>query len=221
MINKRVKKNKGKVQKKIKTKTFHIVGNAIHVLGNGQQLPGKVMNFIDTAIVGQNCVSTGTVTTIFTVTQGVTVNQRIGDTAILDRMWLNYQIDAINTDVFSTARLIVFQWLANSAIATPTVAQVLQTATIQAFYNYQFSNQYVIVYDVVHSLSGIVGAPTESGNQGWFGELGTHRCARKIEWNPAAVNGSRQFYVLFIGDSLIAPFPIINLNTRIMFDGSV
>lgn len=215
-------KNKGrKYNERVKETQRFTVINAVRVLGDGQQQPGTTMKFVDTALVAQNITSTGTITTVFNITQGVGVSQRVGDSAFIDRMWLNYQIDAINADVFSTGRLIIFQWHPNTALATPTVNQVLQTATLQAFYNYQFSNQYVILYDAVHALAGTATGPCDSGNQSWFGKISLKNCVRKVEWNPAAVNGSNQFYALTIGDSTIAPFPILNLNCRIMYDDNI
>jgi len=222
-MNKKQRKNKTRIKSTIirnPNNNHFVESNCICIPSNGKQPNGKALKFIDTLIL-QNMISTGTVTTIFNVTQGVSVNQRTGDTAIIRDMWVNFDINSINLDNFTNCRLIVFQWIPNSMLGTPVTTNILQTANILSFYNFQFSNQFIILFDFMYNACGNTTSPG-GGNIGFGGHIvKIHSCRKKVEWNPGIVSGSCQFYILTISDSAVAPFPSIDINTRIMFDDNV
>ena len=196
------------------------MNNQMKVKGNGQQ-PTRARGtpatkYIDVT-TNASVLSTGTITSLSSVTQGVTVVQRIGDTIFWKDMYLNYTLEAINADVFTTSRIIIFQWHPNSALAVPTVNDILQSPNLTSMYDWQFSNQYTILYDKVHSQAGITAAPTISGNQAFFGRINTIPCTKKVQYSPAASTGAELIYMLFISDSLIAPFPNLSCQSRITF----
>jgi len=196
--------------------------NSIVVQKNGQQKPvarGKsMMKFID---IGQsfNIPATGGIINAFMpIAQGFTVNQRTGDTVFLNQLVVNYTVSTENADVFNTSRIIIFQWHPNSILAIPVVTDILQTTIVYSMYDWQFSNQYTILYDRVHVHAGIAGSPCDSGNQGYFGPIPFVRNVKvKAEFAQASTSGSEQFFMLAISDSVIAPFPVLNVQSRVIY----
>ncbi len=195
--------------------------NSCQVIVNGKQ-PSRKKGSPQTKFVDNSYAttipSTGTILAgMCPIAQGVTVSQRTGDVVYWKKAYINYAVDAINSDVLSNSRVIIFQWHPNSALAAPTVNDVLQTASVYSMYDWQFSNQYTILYDKVHFCSGITSAPTVGGNQGYFGEIHLDPAAKRAEYSAALATGSEQFYILIISDSVIAPFPNFTATTRVTY----
>jgi len=195
--------------------------NTHKVSSNGQQIAIRrgqpQIKFVD---VNYSVVaaSTGTVLNgITNVSQGVGVSQRTGDTIYLKRLYINYSVNAANSDIFSTFRIIIFQWHPNSALVAPTVNDILQTTNLYSLYDWQFSSQYTILYDMVHSLSGTAATPCTSSNQAFFGEIGIGQAQKRAEFSPALSTGSEQFFIIVISDSAVAPFPSFNATTRLTY----
>jgi len=197
--------------------------NSVKVLSNGRQDKGKKgapqVKFNDIAY-SVSPTASGTVLGGIPITQGVTVNQRTGDTIFWKHLYINYTMAAANSDVISTARVIIFQWHPNSALVAPIVGDILQVASVYSMYDWQFSNQYHILYDMVHILSGLTTAPTSSSNQGYFGAIDLSTAILRSEFSTAAGNGSEQFYVLVISDSTVAPSPSFNAIFRVTYTES-
>jgi len=134
-----------------------LVVSACKVNGNGYQTrsgrrPGASKKFLDVGIIASP-TSAGAISMLTIPTQGVGVSQRTGDVIFIEEAFLNYNVYAINTDVVSQCRVIIFQWHINSQFVVPLPNEVLQTANIFSMYNFQTSSQYSILYDVVHFLS--------------------------------------------------------------------
>jgi len=111
----------------------------------------------------------------------------------------------------------LFQWHPNSGLVAPTVGSILQTASMLSMYDWQNSNQFIILYDVVHSFAGTDSAPTASTNQLFFGRIGIGQAVKRSMFTTAAATGSEQFYLLLISDSLLAPSPNLSGNTRVTY----
>jgi len=196
--------------------------NCMNVMENGQQTAVSrgqpQVKFVDT----NNTVSifsTGSILApgLTNIGQGVGVSQRTGDTVFYKKLFLNYTIDAQNSDIFSNGRVIVFQWKPNTTLLAPTVADILQTTSMYSMYDWQNSNQYIIIYDKIHSLAGLATAPSASGNQNFFGSISLSKALKRVEFTTAAAGGSNQLFLLIIGDSVLAPFPTFTYQTRITY----
>jgi hypothetical protein len=195
--------------------------NSIIIRKNGKQLPTRrgspMTKFVDVA----QSISPSNIGSVLSglcpIVPGVTANDRTGDTVFWNNILINYTVATQNADVFNIVRLIIFQWHPNSSLVVPIVTDILQTANVYAMYDWQFSNQSTILYDRVHCMSGTAGAPSDSGFQGYFGSISLGQSVRKAEYVPLATLGSEQFYILAISDSLIVPFPFMNINTRIVY----
>jgi len=196
--------------------------NSVLVQGNGYQKPisqGKtIKKFVDVGF-SVNVNSIGTIPAgMCQITQGVGVSQRTGDTVFWDSIFINYEFVTQNADIFNTSRIIMFQWHPNSNLSVPVVTDVLQTAVLFSMYDWQFSNQYTILYDRVHNQSGTATNPCSSGNQSYLGNIPFRKgTVRKSQFAPVTALGSEQFYLLLISDSLVAPFPLFNATTRVIF----
>lgn len=151
--------------------------------------------------------------------QGVALNQRTGDVIYLDKMYITYTCDAANTDVYSALRVVIFQWHPNSALANPTVTDILQSSTFNvcAMYDWNYSNQYTIVYDRLHTFAGLATAPTSSTNQCWSGEISLARCRKRSQFQLGTTYGSEQLYCLVISDSSVIPYPNITMVSRVTY----
>jgi hypothetical protein len=195
------------------------------VCANGQQprkkRGTKGVKFFDSVLASTNVLSSGSLLiSSCLIPQGTTVTQRTGDTLFLEKLYLNYTVNGANADIISSMRVIVFQWHPNTALSgTPSVTSILQNVGVYGLYNnydWSFSNQFIILYDRVHSLAGLATAPAASSNQNWFGEIPL-TCARKLEYQTGTTTGSEQIFVIGISDSGVIPSPEFTGMTRVTF----
>lgn len=193
--------------------------NSCRVIGNGEQRKGKQKEKFTDMNGTLSVTSVGTITPLTgNITVGSGVRQRTGDTVRLLRAYLNFTIEAINADVFSSTRIIIFQWVPSTTLTgPPLVAEILQSALINAMYNFQLSSQYRILYDTVFSQAGITAAPASSGNQNYFGPVSVASALKQLEFEEGVVTGTNQLFMLSISDSLIAPFPIQTWLSRVIY----
>lgn len=204
-------------------KNICAIGNVMRVHGNGHQPKQRVnepaLKYVDTFGSNINVMATGTVLPgLDQIAQGSGVSQRVGNRIYHERLFLNYNIVQVNTDIVSQSRLIIFQFFPNSSFLTPVVLDILETANdVQSMYNFEFSNQYRIIYDQIHFQSGTATNPTASSNVGFYGEVDITSTIKALEFTGASALGSHQFYMLIISDSLVAPFPQLDYTTRLLY----
>lgn len=187
---------------------------------DGSQSRGSTSKekFFDVTVV-TTLTSTGAVSALTgNITSGAGVRQRTGDTVKALRMYVNYDLEAINADIFTVSRLIFFQWIPNTTISgAPAITSILQSANVNAMYNFQNANQYRILADNVHLQAGIAAAPTASGYQGYYGKIPIASAIKNLEFSEGVVTGSNQIFVALVSNSLIAPFPNLNLISRFIY----
>jgi hypothetical protein len=196
--------------------------NCMKINSNGQQTAVRrgtpQVKFVDNPqSVAVSNIGTILAPGITNVTQGVGVSQRTGDTLFYKELFLNYNAVAINADIFSSLRVIVFQWKPNTSLVIPTVTDILQTANIFSMYDWQFSSQYIIIYDKIHNFAGVAAAPSSSGNQSYFGKIDLSRAGKRVEFSPGAVSASNELFILVISDSVAVPFPQFTCISRITY----
>ena len=163
--------------------------------------------------------TTGSISRLSGVPQGVGATQREGDALSLTHVILNYKLVTQNSDIFTTTRLIVFQWKINDNLAVPTLGSILQGASSTTnMYNWQDSANYIVMWDKTFFQSGITTAPTDSGLQGETGcVIPITTIRRKITFNAGATSGTNHLYLLTLSDSIIAPFPTLEAQFRIVY----
>jgi hypothetical protein len=214
------KTKKGKIEK-IKVgvsnnKNVMCLSDVHLVHGNGQRFPPHMHKFVDTTAT-TTITSAGATAALTSIAQGNQVGQRDGDMGTLQQFFFNFSCDAANADIFTRSRIILFQWYPNTALIAPVIGNILQTASPYAFYNYDLSNQYHIIKDFMISSAGLAAAPT-SASSIFFGDyIDIRSCKKRMEWSPASVNGSNQLFLLYVSDSLIAPFPNFVYNSRVVY----
>ncbi len=220
------KNNKNKQKsKKIKlekgsNQTPNMSVNICRVNGNGYQIPRSLgkEKYFDVTNSGA-VLSSGIVNPLSDVTQALTISGRTGDNMTITRIFVNYSWNSATADVFATTRVLIVQWIPNTQFAgTPTAAVLLQSSSaVDAMYNFQYSNQFRVLYDAVHFLSGTATAPTASTNIGYYGEIGRRKFAPNVSFAPGAITGSNKIYCLLITDSAVAPSPSYTMQSRVTF----
>jgi len=195
--------------------------NVEDIKSNGAQRPlgrGKPQVKFQDVNYAVSAISIGTVLAgICNIPQGITVNQRTGDTVFWKELYVNYELATQNADIYNTSRVIIFQWHPNSALTVPVVTDILQVASVQSMYDWQYSNLFTILHDKVYFQSGTASNPTASGNVGYFGPISLKKAVKRAEFANGAAQGSQQFYILLISDSSVAPFPTFSATTRITY----
>jgi len=163
--------------------------------------------------------SAATLTLLSGIAQGVTSANRIGDEVVLVSLEITYEIVQANTDIYSNTRVLVFQWFPNTTLVAPVLASILyNTAAIGLYsqYNWQYRDQYHVLYDKIHSQAGLATSVASSTNMSVL----LHRLTnfrKGIKFAPGVTTGSNHLYFLFISDSSIAPFPVGNFASRLLF----
>jgi hypothetical protein len=174
--------------------------------------------FIDVTLAASSVTATGTIGVLANIPQGIGQSQRIGDQVTLTRILANIDITAANSDVFSHARFIMFQWHPNVTLDSPTIANILQTPanTFYSMLNWQLSDQFTILYDKVWSLLGTSTVPTDKSDQIVFTTVLPRR--KIVNWTAGSTSASSNtIFLLYISDSAGSPFPQIQFSIRMEY----
>jgi len=156
------------------------------------------------------------------ITQGAAQAQRVGDQVELVSLEITYEVVQANTDIYSNTRVLIFQWFPNTTLIAPVLASILyNTAAIGPYsqYNWQYRDQYHVIYDKLFSQAGISTSVASSTNMSVL----RHRLTnfrKPIKYTPGTAAGSNHLYFLFMSDSTIAPFPVGSFATRLEYRDS-
>ncbi len=192
--------------------------NICRIYANGRQepQPHTKEKYYDVTN-SSSILSSGSVWPLTDVSQGIGISARTGDNLTITDLFVNYSCQQFTTDVFSTVRIIIVQFVQNTSFAgAPSVAMVLQSAAVDSMYAFQFSNQIRVIYDAVHFLSGSTSTGASSANIGYYGKL-PRKYNPNLEYAAAATAGSNKIYAIVISDSAVAPSPTVNMQSRITF----
>jgi len=219
--------NMKKQQKKVKETKVVLprpeFGFQVHVKAGYPALRAKggpVVKFFDNSLFNATIGTIPTVQGLYAPAQGAQVTQRVGDVAFLHKMYLTYTCNAANTDVFSALRVILFQWRPNNGLIAPVATDILQITAdgIYAMYDWNFSDQYRILYDKLHTFAGTATNPATSCNQCVSQSISLASAFKKVNFSIGAVTCSNSIYFLAVSDSLVLPFPNLLLKSRITFE---
>jgi hypothetical protein len=131
---------------------------------------------------------------------------------------MNYKVSTQNADIFNTVRLIIVRWVPNTLLVAPAFATLTNgggTTTTQWMYDWQYSNQFHVLYDRVHALSGLATAPTAGGHQS--ASLRIKLRNSRVQFAIGSTSGSNQLFLFAISDSIIAPFPLLEYGIRVQY----
>jgi len=141
------------------------------------------------------------------ITQGAGGSQRVGDRIKLKnyevRFSFYYGASLVIANPQHTIRLIMFRWRLDTALAGPSIANILQWQSggssdfrpVVSPINDQFSKNgdFVILKDETYTLGAYANLPAPK----WFGKLNS-----AIEFDPAGVAGSGHLYLLVVADDV-------------------
>jgi len=130
-----------------------------------------------------------------------------------------------NSDVYTTSRIIIFQWFPSTAITlAPGVGDILQNpsgAVCFSQYNFELSENYRVLEDLIFHQSGATGFPTSTSSVGKFNHsvsgLFSDPSKLDIEFALGTNEGINKVFILCISDTAVTPYPILNWTSRIFY----
>lgn len=189
----------------------------------GMKLESKYIDALNVAYTG--VTNAGSVVAMTYPSQGAGTAQRTGDSIDIRSIEIRYSFTGYDSS--NVCRIIVFKWLNDSGVATPTAGYVVDSSWLgadtapHALYNYTSIKQreIAICYDRVISLSNNNNAalPGNSVISGRILLTGKKLHKKKLTFTTGAVTGEGQYYVLVISDSAIVGHPKYNLAGRITY----
>ncbi len=204
---------------------MHIGTNTVNsVDGHGGHQPTQSkatkarMKAFDMVVASTNFTNAGYLVQMTGLGQGTQNGQRTGDVITVRKFTLNYRIYSQNSDAFNTCRILVFRWKPNSTLVSPTLASVTNGTSITSsmwMYDWQYSSQFVILYDRIHFLAGTATAPDVSGTQGASFEIPLNL---RLEYTgTGSTDHSNGLYLLAMSESAVPPHPAIEWMSRIQY----
>jgi hypothetical protein len=183
-----------------------------------RQPVGEELKFLDLPLQSFSVSSIGNIIDLTPVTQGIGVSQRIGDSLKMQSLTLNYSSIMLNSDLNTTTRIIIFQWVNNSGLSFPAPINLLQNVDVYGFYNWEASPLFRILDDFTVFQTGLATAPTDSGNQGQIGRtISLSAAHRMIKFTAGITSGADKIFMFALSDSLVAPFPLFNFRSRFVY----
>lgn len=211
----------------------HCSNNLIIVRGNGRQhdrekqkgqslLKAPATRYTDARVIGSSPSTVATITDVLLVSAGTTPSTRVADTGRIREVFLNMSVFLVNADIYTTTRFIMFQWHPSTGIALPIAGDILQDPTqYDSFYSWGWSQNYTILLDTISPSAGISTSITDSSNLTYYGKVplrGIEGFDPYLQWLAGAQTGTNHIFILFMSNSAIAPFPVLDYATRVVFD---
>lgn len=164
-------------------------------------------------VVGTANVSTaGAFSNLVPITQGLTANNRIGDSITLKSLSIQVYADVDTSDAFDTCRLIVFHDKTPQG-ATPSLTDVINSTSAPplGYVNTANKQRFRIIYDKLFSLT-VNGPATLCDKQ--------YRKLPNIvsEYNGnASIPNSGGLFALFWSNSSVAPNVLFGYSFRVRY----
>jgi len=176
------------------------------------------------------------VTSLFPMTQGVTVTTRVGDRVRVKGITIKYTCVAgvgglvANADEYNSIRVIVFKWLVSNAITAPVTGNILDStssATVtNQMYNHDGRADYHICYDKTHRLFNT--PVDDAGTVSWYHGPNTIFTTespiklqslgkREISYESNTTTGDGLYFVLWVSDSAHVPNPTIEFASMLTY----
>lgn len=129
----------------------------------------KDAGFVDLAVANYECSTTGSITLLATMAQGVSVNQRIGKKAVYKSIQVRGNLVAGTTTLTADAAvMIVYDRKPRAAL--PAITDILVSANSRSFLNDVNSDRFQIVRRWDYAVTGnsaTAGQQTDSSNIGF------------------------------------------------------
>jgi len=180
-------------------------------------LSGKQIKYFDSVSVGNVGLLTVGYNIVSLIPQGTAQSQRVGDEVFPVRLEFRGQVDAANTDVFSSIRLVWFIWIPNTSSLIPGATSILESPSTfgpNSFYNYEGRQEYKILRDTTYRLAGTAGSPCNTSNMDYSGAINLNS---RIVYNVSLTTGTHHIYILSLSDSAVTPFPVFTAAFRLWY----
>jgi hypothetical protein len=151
---------------------------------------------------GSSVNSTGSLTKLTTIPQGLTDSSRVGDQVEVFKLSIIGCLQNSSSDLTNTCRLILFRWEQDDSSAAPaSVSDILQTASPYSPYNRDNlrARKFIVLYDKV-LCTGLQGPSISKFEK----DVG---CNFKIKFQGSANTGTSHIYALQVSDSTAIPDP--------------
>jgi len=183
-----------------------------------QALKDRTIKYLEVLITGTSVSTTYQQVDISAITQGASQNERVADTAWIERIDMSLGVTSANADVFNTARFVIIKWKESSQLALPTAADVFTNypnALTHSFFNFEKRKLYSVIHDELISLTGVATSPTDTSQILSRKQIGLS--SSRIDYDLAGTTGWNKLYFIFFSDSSALPFPVLNVNFRIWY----
>ena len=158
--------------------------------------------------------TTGRVTLLTAVTQGVGVSQRVGERLQPVALHLKFQSTVEPTDTYNNVRYIVFKWKDDDTLIAPVMANVLGTTfggldEVLNEFQWTTRSNFQVLLDVTHSVD----------TAGPRSKITRHRLKLRghIEYETNLTTGVGNIYLIRVSDSAVAPSPSMGVYSRLYF----
>lgn len=152
-------------------------------------LKGQERNFVDTGQLTKACDTTGTITLLNVIPQGVTVSQRIGKKALMKTIQLKgFFYPNASATVNNAGAALIYDKMSNGA-AIPAVTDIFVSVNPNDMLNDANSNRFVVLKRWSCVLSGTLSA-TGPYTDVQSADIDDYiKLEKEIEWNPSAATG--------------------------------
>jgi hypothetical protein len=179
----------------------------------------RLLKYFDFSLASQNCTAGVGFSIISLVPQGNAQSQRIGDLIHMQHFDMRLSFNAANTDIFSHARFFFFQWKEDTSIGGPSALDIFTASGPQSVYTmltYETRATYhLLTRDHLLNFTGTATDPTPTSQHDIIRRVKLNNI--RLDFNLGATSGFNHIYFTNYGDSLIAPFPVYNLVTRLWY----
>lgn len=172
------------------------------------------LKYFDTVFNTVSVSSTGSAYSVSLVPQGDDVNSRDGDS--LKAVALDFRFTLTVSDATNAFRVIVFQYLENTAIQAPIITQILDTATITGvnapYLFYRRKNSTRVLIDKTYNLATSTDTAVIATH--WKIPIKSHQM---MEFTPGLTTGYNTIIVALISDSTAAAHPTLGGLARLTY----
>lgn len=179
---------------------------------------GQTIKYIDTSISFAGVAATWGIVDISAIASGTGSSNKLGTVVDIIGLSLNFDLVALNSDIFTAVQWAVVQWTQESASLPPSGSLIFQTNNSPySFSNWDNTRMYRILERRTLAMAGTSTNPTNSGYQWVSVNIDLSSAAKRMIFVSGSTSGTNKLYFFVISTSAIAPFPVMTGNARLVF----
>jgi len=213
------RKNRRKNKPKMTVREQELANRVITSVHRGLKKT-RVIKYYDFILLNQTSSSTVGFANLTQIPQGPGQSQRIADTIWIQKIdvrFYAYEMES-TTDYTNYLRISFFTWKENTASVAPSSVQIYQNATsfsVLSPFTFETRALYAIHRDWSINLSGYVGVPTNGSQHQIIDSISLGE--QRIDYNIGVTSGINHFFFVNYSDSLLSPFPMYSMQTRVWY----